>query len=367
VSRDVILTAEGRQPPEYYAGLMDMLGTAYRKRKEAFPGSDISLADLVPLVDDPVAPRLADYVARNWMAEDDLSLVSCDELFAENGYGPGGPQVMEGMSAVIGKMADELRAGGVVIRTATPVQAADQSGDAVLLSSPDGRAFEAAAGVITASVGVLKKGLIDFTPKLAAPITDYFNGLSMGKMTKVIVPLNDEFFERRGIEPNTFVSVMTDENKTFCHARSAGAPVIEVFAAGAQAEELEKDPAAAAAFAGKFFAALGDYFAGWEENVAGPPFISTFNTDPYILGSYSSAKPGGKRADPMRDGRLFFAGEAFITTDENGREPSATMSAAWSSGRKVAADVFTAIRPLLAARQPGQGIQAPGPVAPFRF
>jgi monoamine oxidase len=354
VARDIVMTDDGLQPPEFYSEQFDVLTAAYLKFKETHPDEDISLADLVPLVQDSKAPMLADYVARNWMAEDDLSLISCDEMFAPGGYGPGGPQVKEGMSAVIGKMADDLRSDGVEIRTATPVFVSEQDAAGVHLLTP-GRLFDSSFAAVTASVGVIQSGLITFKPALDARVADYFNMLSMGKMTKLIIPLSDDFMDRRGIQDNTFMSIMNGKYQVFCHARSAGAPVASIFVAGKEAEAFERDPAAAQAFAEKFLDALG-CFEGFREAMTGPVIIDRFNTDPYIKGSYSSLRPGGRRSDPLRDGRLFFAGEAFITTDENGKTPSATMSAAWSSGRKAAADIFAVLRPLLQARKPDADI-----------
>lgn len=358
VERDIVLTDEGLQPPEFYSEQFNILTDTYRRFKEAHPDEDISLADLVPLVPDDRAPMLADYVARNWMSEDDLTLISCDEMFAGDSYGPGGPQVKEGMSAVIDKMANELRADGVSIRTSMPVELSEQDEEGVRLTARGSQQFESSFAAVTASVGVLQSELIEFQPALDPAITDYFNSLSMGKMAKIIVPLSDEFFERKNIRPNTFLSIMNGKYQVFCHARSAGAPVASVFVAGKDAERYERNPVAAAAYVDEFFGALGDYFEGYKDSLSAPITVDIINTDPYILGSYSSVKPGVKRTDPMRDGRLFFAGEAFITTDENGKEPSGTMSAAWSSGRKVAKDIFTAIRPSLEARRTAVPLQS---------
>jgi monoamine oxidase len=227
----------------------------------------------------------------------------------------------------------------------------EQDDDGVRLTAKNSRQFESSFAAVTASVSVMQAGLIGFEPALDPAINSYFNSLSMGKMAKIVVPLTDEFFERKNIHPNTFLSNMNGKHQVFCHARSAGAPVASVFVAGKDAERFERDPVAAAAYVDEFFGALGDYFDGYEDSLSAPITVDVINTDPYIRGSYSSVKPGASRKDPMRDGRLFFAGEAFITTDENGKEPSGTMSAAWSSGRKVAKDIFAAIRPSLEARR----------------
>lgn len=351
MERDIVLTDDGQQPPEYYGEQFNILVDIYKRFKEIHPDEDISLADLVPLVQDERGPMLADYVARNWMSEDDLSLISCDEMFAGDSYGPGGPQVKEGMSAVIDKMANELLAEGVSIRMSTPVELSEQDEEGVHLIAKDSQQFESSFAAVTASVGVMQAGMIKFDPALDPAITGYFNSLSMGKMAKIVVPLTDEFFERKNIHPNTFLSNMSGKHQVFCHARSADAPVASIFVAGKDAEKYERDPVAAAAYADEFFGALGDYFEDYKDSLSGPITVDIINTDPYIRGSYSSIKPGGSRVDPMRDGRLFFAGEAFITTDENGKEPSGTMSAAWSSGRKVAKDIFAAMRPALETRR----------------
>ncbi len=349
VSRDLIITKNGVENPSFYERMSALFYQTYQQARQKSPDHDPSLAELAKETEDPDALAFARYMAREWMAIEDPALISGNEMFGE-GYNPGGPQVRQGMSAVIQKMVADLTSQGVVIRTATPVSAVEQDEQSARVKTSDGRIYEAAAGAVTVSAGVLQANRITFHPALSEKLTNYIGNLTMGKMTKIIVPFRKDFFTQRHIGPNTFVSIIDDDMTAFCHLRSMGAPVVTIYPGGAISETMERAPRQdVESFLRKTFNRLGDYMKGYEAAMAGPPYVSSWNTSPLTAGAYSSIKPGAQRSDPIRQGRLVFAGEAFIIRDEYGKEPSGTMSAAWSSGRLAANQIFPLIVPALRA------------------
>lgn len=350
VSHGLIVTESGIKGPEFFENLSRAIYEAQAAAKEANPDQDLSMAALTALISDPDAARLAKFMAREWTGIQDPANISSDEALSD-GYNPGGPQIEQGTTAAIEKMAADLKAQGVIIRTSTPVAIVEQTADSVTLKTADGKLLTAPAGICTVSAGVLQKKTITFIPAPSPEVNDYVDSLVMGHMTKVIVPLDKGFLEERGIKPNTFVSIIKDDMTMLCHMRSMGAPIVTIFAGGAASEATElASPEGVKTFINSVFSQLGTLMEGYEAAMAGEPYVSDFTTNPRTYGAYSTIRPGVKRSDPILQDRLIFSGEAFVVTDEHGKDPSGTMSAAWSAGRLAAQSALTLIEPGLEKR-----------------
>jgi monoamine oxidase len=110
------------------------------------------------------------------------------------------------------------------------------------------------------------------------------------------------------------------------------------FVGGDAAWKLAPDPAAATDFARAEWRAL--FGAEADSNFAPGSFTTDWGTDPYNLGAYSYARPGGAGARaaltlPLGDGRLLFAGEACRTDGLAG-----TVGGAVLDGRRAAAAIL---------------------------
>ena len=267
------------------------------------------------------------------------------------------------MGALIKAMADELQARGVKIETGCPVSGVEQDESSVTLAGKDGRLYEGLEAASTVSAGVLQRGLIEFYPQSSQELRTYLDGISMGRMTKIIVPMKPEFFERNNIQPNTNIDVLAGDSYVFCHARSVSEPCIILYLGGQEAEDMEsKSPDAVRSYVGGIFRRIA-LFRGYPDYIDGEIQVTKWNTDELTSGAYSTRRPGALRSTPIRDGRVIFAGEAFAVDDGQGRDPGGTMTAAWISGGLAAENIFARLKPVLAARlngpQASLGVPAP--------
>jgi monoamine oxidase len=336
-----------------------LLHAAYVESRERSPDYDPPLSELLKAIGHPHAQSYVRHMAPLWMGVEAPSQISAEDYFSES-YGEGGPQVLQGMSHVIKKMTDELKGKGVEIHTSTPVSRVEQHGEKLKFITADGRRFRAAAGAITVSAGVLQKGMIAFDPILPAKISDYIANMNMGRMTKISIAFRENFFRAQNVPENKFINLVSDEEPDHsmrhlqCHLHSMGRPFATILTGGETAEEIEqKTEREIASLIRGVFSRLSLYMKGYEAAMTDKPYVTTWAANPYTCGAYSSMKPGTKRSDPMMAGGLIFAGEAFIRTDEYGKDPGGTMSAAWSSGRLAAKEIFPLLqRAMRGKREP---------------
>lgn len=223
---------------------------------------------------------------------------------------------------------------GVPARLDTPVTAIDYS-DRDRLRIETGRgSIEARAVVITVSTDVLARGGLRFTPALPDKVAAAAD-LPLGLADKLYLRLEDaEDYAidgyRLGASDRAAIGAY--------HIRPLGRPVIECFYGGRLAEDLERGGAGAfMAFATEEL--VGVFGSAFADRIT--PIVATaWAREPFILGSYSYARPG--RADSRAvlaapvDDRLFFAGEATSP------ERFTTAHGAYESG-VAAADAVLAV------------------------
>lgn len=96
--------------------------------------------------------------------------------------------VDKGLGAVVEKFGD-----GLPVCLDAPVTEVDYSGNGVKVSAGGG-VFHGSHALVTVSVGVLKKKKIAFQPELPKEKLAAIDGLQMGNMQKVIIPLKRDIF-----------------------------------------------------------------------------------------------------------------------------------------------------------------------------
>ncbi|MGZ6041599.1 MAG: flavin monoamine oxidase family protein, partial [Asticcacaulis sp.] len=248
---------------------------------------------------------------------------------------PGGLQPLTGMGSLIDHMARE--AGGENLRYNTPVAQILSQKDHVLVQANDGTRFMGRVALFTGSLGVLKSGDVGFDPPLSADFRCHLSGMVMGRMNKIVVELDSAFFERRGIAPDTAFELLDAKPPHFCHVRSAGAPVIQLYVTGRQAEWVEGMTAREALEYLEKILSPVEMLAGFETHVVAEPVVSGWVSHPYTRGAYSCCLPGTKRRGPHREARVFLAGDTF-----DQRFP-ASVAGAWLSGQAAAGMIAAAL------------------------
>jgi monoamine oxidase len=241
------------------------------------------------------------------------------------------------------------------------------------------RVYTSKTAVVTVSVGVLKKGKIEFVPSLPQDKLDAITNLQMGNMQKVIVPFTENVFREHA--PNSWVVYagnLTAEQAAF--AAKNNLPVVDAIDQGRRVKRivmafvlrpLEKNMAIG--FFGGDWAKALESQCGGIEHTSGPQnpcdamavaitrnalermfspeavsraidaariHVTRWSLDPTSYGAYSIAGPRmwfyhEILAQPVKDSggmeRLYFAGEGTARPIYNGSYPGA-----YESGVKAA-------------------------------
>lgn len=322
-----VVNRNGEEDREFRTRLFAELEHRYLTFATENPGRDTALSTFAGTGD------LADFtrfMAENWMAQDSADLVSADEFFNDPS-GPGGMQLQGGVALAIDRMAAELTDAGVKILTGRQVESIRDDGATAVLSTR-GETFNARAAIVTVSTGVLKAGGMAIAPAPAA-LDAALADLTMGSMTKICVRLRPEFFTERGIAPEDHAGVLTLDDPAFCQVRGGGEPFINILTGGRAARRVEAmDDRALDDFTAAVLDAVPQ-FQGWRTYRDAPLYVTRWQADPFVRGSYTALLPGRQRRDPVQSGNLIFAGEAFARHHE---DSPGTMLGAFVSGRRAA-------------------------------
>ena len=211
-------------------------------------------------------------------------------------------------------------------------------GGLVQVETPRGT-LSCAACIVTVSTGVLAAGAIRFDPALPAPVQEAVAGLPMGLATKVALPA--EAGRLLGASENCSVVRRAErrgEPLMVFDAWPEGNAHLVGYVGGAAAWSLAGDDRAAEAFARSELRGL--FGADVDRTLGDGAVVTGWGTDPLSLGAYAYARPGcadlrGALAQPLADGALAFAGEAWRTDGLAG-----TVAGAWLSGRDAAEAVM---------------------------
>lgn len=185
--------------------------------------------------------------------------------------------------------------------------------------------------VVTVPLGVLQKGVIDFSPALPNWKLAAINGLEMGLLHKTYLRFPQPFWET----DRDLIGHMASEKGQWTEFlnmhKVTGDPILMGFNSGWYGRELETLPDAEVV--ARMTAVLRKLYGDIPEPEAW--LISRWHIDPFACGAYSHIPPGssGKAHDDLAKSvgrRLFFAGEATH------RQYPATVHGAFLSGERAA-------------------------------
>lgn len=280
-------------------------------------GQDPAVAELVK--DAPCAELMMDNVARFESAAeaeetsvmDAASFASDDDDFIREGIGA--------FVAAYGK--------DVPVRLNSLVSRIHYHPRGVTVDLASGERFEGKRVLVTVSTGVLAAGKIAFDPPLPQWKLDAIAALPMGLLNKVVLEFKADIFGETPSNSWVLWDGPGRDNIAFV-IKPLDAPIAVGFHGGQQARDFEKDDAAALAHVQ---GALRQMYGPRVDSELLRTGLTHWGANPYTLGSYSAARPGGSRmhavmAQPVSD-RLFFAGEACARAIYNGSLAGAYESA----------------------------------------
>ncbi len=246
---------------------------------------------------------------------DDKGFSGGDELF------PGGyKQVIDYLSK------------GLNIKLGQYVQSIEYDDKRVIVTTASDK-YTGDVVIVTLPLGVLKKGVVKFSPGLPKEKTDAINRLNMGVLNKIALRFPKPFWPME----RHFIGYVSDKYGEYPQFLNIGKytkePILLGFTGGNFARSIE----------GKSDSEIGTDVMNVLKKMFGagipnPEKISVarWNSDKFAYGSYSHIPPGatGKdydiMAEPVGGGRVLFAGEATI------REHPATVHGAYLSGLREA-------------------------------
>jgi monoamine oxidase len=253
----------------------------------------------------------------------ELSLFNWDQ---DEGFGGGN----ELFPAGVGQIADGL-ARGLDIRLAMPVARIEYSDRGVVIKTQKD-SFTADRVIVTLPLGVLKRGLITFSPSVPEQKLAAIRRLGMGTLNKVYLRFPKVFWPKENDVLGVVSQTKGQWGEWINYFRYTGQPILLGFNSGKYARDLE-----ALANHEITAAAMNALRAIYGRSIADPTdvVITRWTADPFTLGAYSSIPPGSSGKDydtlaaPIGD-RVFFAGEA------TSRTYPATVHGAFLSGEREA-------------------------------
>ena len=237
----------------------------------------------------------------------------------------------QGFGALIAKLAS-----GLQVQLSNPVTRIDWDRRGVEVATARNR-FTAATAIVTVSTNVLLAGKIKFDPDLPKRMLDAAGKLKLGSYDHVALELpgnplalrNDELVFEKSSGPRTASIFANVSGSTLCMIDVAGSFGRDLSAKG------EKEMIA---FAIDW---LGNLYGTDLKAVVKRRHATRWNQEPYVLGAFSVASPGGQPArrqlmEPLIN-RVFLAGEAMHETLWG------TVGGAWESGERAADAVLRAL------------------------
>jgi monoamine oxidase len=229
----------------------------------------------------------------------------------------------QGFGALLASLAD-----GLAVQLSTPVKTVDTSRNVAVVTSKG--TIEARAVIVTVSTNVVASGGIKFTPELPHRQVDTFGRLSLGSYDHIALELvgnplgleSDDMVFEKSADTHTAAMLANVSGTTLCLIDVAGSFGRQLSAQG---------EAAMVSFATEWLARL---YGGEVKKAIGRSAATRWNSQPFTLGAFSAAVPGGQSArrvitEPVRDA-LWFAGEAAHETLWG------TVGGAWESGERAA-------------------------------
>ena len=210
--------------------------------------------------------------------------------------------------------------------------------DVPRIRAKDGREWQARAVVITASLLVLRDGVIAFDPALPAEKMAATQAIGMDGGMKIILKFRHRFWDERlyflhtdGFLPQYWAAAK---------GKSETSHILTAFIGGSRAEALARMQVDPIRFA---LDELDELFgASLASRSFEKGFVADWSADPYVRGLYSYPSLTTTEADREMlarslDGKVFFAGEATDTAGHSG-----TVHGAMATGCRAAREVMDA-------------------------
>jgi monoamine oxidase len=201
-------------------------------------------------------------------------------------------------------------AEGVPVTLNTPVRSIAWGGkDGVTLDTAAG-AVQARAAIVTVSVGVLSSGALAFDPSLPSKHQRALAGLEMGQTAKIGLLFDRDVFMDLG-ENTVVLAAHNRRSQPLVQAKAWGQNMAIVIIGGPEVGEMEKRDA----LVDYAQEQIAEMFGNEAKNAIVKAVPSSWNTNPWVRGGYSSALPGGVPgrvvlAEQALADQVFFAGEA---------------------------------------------------------
>lgn len=286
--------------------------------KDVSTGKDQPVSDLLPM-NEPCADLVASNLGplENGTEIDKISSISSVLFDSEDD---------DFITAGLGTFV-EAYGKDVPVRLNSVVNHIEYGPQGVRVSITSGEQFFAKRVLVTVSNGVLSSGKITFAPPLPEWKLDAIKRLPMGLLNKVIMEFKTDIFKDSPRNAWTLWDGPGDDNIAFV-IRPFNAPIAIAFYGGAQAAAFEEDPTLALSHA-KY--ALKQMFGPSVDSEFYSSALTSWNNDPWTLGSYSYVTPGSSKTylelqKPVEN-RVFFAGEACAPPEAN-----ASLHGAYESG-----------------------------------
>jgi monoamine oxidase len=225
-----------------------------------------------------------------------------------------------GLGALIASLAQ-----GLAIELSTPATSLDSRRGVPVVETAKG-SITATAAIVTVPTNVIASGGL----KIASGRIDVFSRLPLGSYDRIALEL---IGNPLGLESDDLIFEKSANARTAAVlANVGGTPLCFVDVAGAFGRDLAaQGEAAMFDFAGEWLAGL--YGAEIKKSV-GRKKATRWNTQPYALGAWSAAAPGGQIARRQLMDRIaddvWYAGEAAHETLWG------TVGGAWESGERAA-------------------------------
>jgi monoamine oxidase len=216
-----------------------------------------------------------------------------------------------------------------------------------LLTGPYGQQLRCAKLIVTVSLAVLQRGLINFTPALPAPKLRAIQRIKMGNTVKVLCAFDRKFWPEDMYDvvcPDCPVPEMwmTCYTRTHPHVATHN---ITGFICGDKADAISSQPEAAAV--ATFLRQLDDMFGSETDPTPASSslvkaHVVDWSKEAYVLGAYTYPSLGVEDGDrealaaPVA-GTLFFAGEATHVA------VNPCMQAALETAQRAAEEVVAAL------------------------
>jgi monoamine oxidase len=254
----------------------------------------------------------------------------------------------QGFGALLAGLAD-----GLAIQFATPAVAIETR-VGVSVTTAKGT-ITARTAIVTVPTNVIKSGGLKLSADFGRRAGDLFDKLSLGSYDHIALELVGNPL---GLDSDDLIfEKSTDTRTAAIVANLAGSTLCTIDVAGQFGRDLSATGEAAMVdFATEW---LGNLFGAEVKRSIGRKKATRWNSEPFALGAWSAAAPGGQSArralfDPIADG-VWYAGEAAHETLWG------TVGGAWESGERAADAVLRRLGPIKAAPAAAEAEPPPNP------